>query len=106
MSKGSCTFCGEHFDNVFEAVDHLDEKFDPEFIVSNKVRLGLGEMLYKVYSDGGQDLKEWAEEMFSALYIAEKRPEQLEHFLFDHTDSLTRYVYAIVSVDSWIAAGL
>lgn len=101
MAKGKCGFCGEKFDNVFEVVDHLDDEFNPRLIASEKVRLPIGDLLYEVYKEGNEKLKELAEELFSALYIADKRPEQFEHILTNHSNSLSKIVYYIVTQDSW-----
>ena len=106
MSKGSCSFCGEHFDNVFEAVDHLDEEFSPKFIVSEHVKLDISDLLYMVYERGDAEAKKEVEELFSALYIAEKRPDSFEHYLLWHGTSLAHFVYQIVGEDSWKKAGL
>lgn len=106
MGKGSCSFCGEHFDNVFEVVDHLGDTFDPKFILPHGVKLALADMLYHVYenSAGNKKLQDWAEDTFSFLYIAEKRPEHFYGIVTSPAYSgsyIRQYVYDIVSADSW-----
>ena len=47
-----CPECGEQFDNVFEATDHLleeDEDFDPALILPNGYRLMIGSLLRCIY---------------------------------------------------------
>ena len=105
MRENKCGFCGESFDNVFEAVDHLDEEFNPNFIVSETLRLKIGDLLYEVYQKGNAELKELAEMLFSSIYIAEKRPEILTHVLDEHNHELKHFVYDIITEDSWELAG-
>ena len=105
MSKGKCGFCGENFDNVFEAVDHLDDRFTPTLITSARTKLDVGEVLYTMYQDGDDKLKKIAEELFSSLYVAEKRPEYFEHYLIEHDSLFAPLVYRIITEDSWKLAG-
>lgn len=105
MNKGKCTFCGERFDNVFEVVDHLDDEFNPKFIVTGDYKLPMSDLLYDMYEGGNEELKQLAEELFSVLYIAEKRPQLFDIILQSYPGNLTDWVYKIVSEDSWKLAG-
>lgn len=52
MAKGNCGFCGGEFDNVFEAVDHLQDEFAPKFVVGPQVKLNLADLFYEFYTSG------------------------------------------------------
>ena len=55
MSKGSCSFCEEHFDNVFEAIDHVDPNFDPKLTMPSGMKMGIGSLLYGIYESAGNN---------------------------------------------------
>ncbi len=47
-----CPECGEHFENVFQATDHLledDDEFDPALVLPNGARLMIGSLLRCLY---------------------------------------------------------
>ena len=51
-----CGICGQHFDNIFEATDHLiedngEEEFNPEIILPNGYRLLVGSMLRQLFDN-------------------------------------------------------
>lgn len=106
MSKGSCTFCGEHFDNVFEAIDHVEPGFDPYLIMPDGFKFKTGSLLWKIYENAGNNerIKNIVEREISFLYIAEKRPDQLAPIFYMHVQSGAEpmsIVYDIVGEDSW-----
>ncbi len=101
MDKNKCTFCGERFDNVFETVDHLQDEFNPMFIITGNYKLPMGDLLYDMYENGDKRLKKLAEQLFSVLYIAEKRPQIFDIIIQSYPGNLTDWVYKIVSEDSW-----
>ncbi len=77
-----CPECGERFNNVFEATDHLledDEKFDPSLILPNGVRLMVGSLLrclYK-YANKPDQIKTITQSAYMTLFTAETRPETM-----------------------------
>jgi hypothetical protein len=83
-----CPECGEHFENVFEATDHLledDEEFDPALILPNGYRLMIGSLLrciYK-YSDKPEHIKGIAESTYMTLFTAETQPNVVAGLIED-----------------------
>jgi len=83
-----CPQCGELFENVFEAIDHLleeDEEFDPALILPNGYRLMIGSLLkclYK-YSNEPEKIKEITESTYLTLYTAETSPLEVMHVIED-----------------------
>ena len=77
-----CPECGERFNNVFEATDHLledDEKFDPSLILPNGVRLMVGSLLrclYK-YANKPDQIKTITQSAYMTLFTAETHPEAI-----------------------------
>lgn len=75
-----CPECGEHFDNVFEATDHLledDDEFDPALILPNGYRLMIGSLLrclYK-YADKPEQIKDITQSTYMTLFSAEVTPD-------------------------------
>jgi hypothetical protein len=75
-----CPECGQQFENVFEAVDHLledDEEFDPALILPNGYRLMIGSLLKCMYryADEPKQIKKITQDTFMTLYASETRPE-------------------------------
>ena len=57
-----CPECGEHFENAFDATDHLledDEEFDPALVLPNGYRLMIGSLLRCIYryADSPENIK-------------------------------------------------
>lgn len=83
-----CPQCGELFENVFEAIDHLleeDEEFDPALILPNGYRLMIGSLLkclYK-YSNEPEKIEEITESTYLTLYTAETSPLEVMHVIED-----------------------
>jgi len=78
-----CPDCGEHFENVFEATDHLledDEEFDPALVLPNGTRLMIGSLLrclYK-YADKPDQIKTITQSTYMTLFTAETQPEVIK----------------------------
>ena len=78
-----CPECGEQFDNVFQATDHLledDEKFDPSLILPNGARLMIGSLLrclYK-YASKPEQIKSITQSTYMTLFTAETQPEAIK----------------------------
>ena len=78
-----CPDCGEHFENVFEATDHLledDEEFDPALVLPNGTRLMIGSLLrclYK-YADKPDQIKTITQSTYMTLFTAETQPEAIK----------------------------
>ena len=78
-----CPECGEQFDNVFQATDHLledDEKFDPSLILPNGARLMIGSLLrclYK-YAERPEQVKVITQSAYMTLFTAETQPDAIK----------------------------
>ena len=72
-----CDLCGEHFDNIFEAVDHLleesTEPFDPRMRLPNGYSLMLGSLLRQIFysADDADLVKNIAEMTYATLFASE-----------------------------------
>lgn len=74
-----CPECGEQFDNVFEATDHLleeDEDFDPALILPNGYRLMIGSLLRCIYryADDAEKVKDVVQDTYMTLFTVEMEP--------------------------------
>jgi hypothetical protein len=78
-----CPQCGQRFENVFEATDHLledDEEFDPALILPNGSRLMIGSLLrclYK-YANKPEQIKSITQSTYMTLFTAETQPEAIK----------------------------
>jgi hypothetical protein len=78
-----CPECGERFENVFEATDHLledGEEFDPALVLSNGARLMIGSLLrclYK-YANKPEQIKSITQSTYMTLFTAETQPEAIK----------------------------
>ena len=78
-----CPECGEQFDNVFQATDHLledDEEFDPSLILPNGSRLMIGSLLrclYK-YAERPEQVKVITQSAYMTLLTAETQPDAIK----------------------------
>jgi hypothetical protein len=73
-----CKICGQHFDNIFEATDHLiedngEEEFNPEIILPNGYRLLVGSMLRQLFenADNPEEVRTITQLTYGTLYAAE-----------------------------------
>ena len=85
-----CKICGQHFDNIFEAVDHLidDEnqpEFDPKLILPGGYQLMIGSLLRTIHfhARGNKKVKEIVEHTYATLYAAETSPRKMKKFIED-----------------------
>lgn len=78
-----CPECGQRFNNVFEATDHIledDEEFDPALILPNGARLMIGSLLrclYK-YANKPDQIKTITQSTYMTLFTAETQPEAIK----------------------------
>jgi hypothetical protein len=78
-----CPQCGERFENVFEATDHLledDEEFDPALVLPNGARLMIGSLLRCLfkYADKPEQIKSITQSTYMTLFTAETQPEAIK----------------------------
>jgi len=83
-----CPECGEHFDNIFEATDHLleeDEEFDPALILPNGYRLMIGSLLrcFYRYADEPEKIKDVAQDTYLTLFTVEMEPSTVVEVIED-----------------------
>ena len=83
-----CPECGEHFENVFEATDHLledDEEFDPALVLPNGYRLMIGSLLRCMYryADSPEHIKGITESTYMTLFTAETQPNVVRGLIED-----------------------
>jgi hypothetical protein len=74
-----CPECGQHFDNVFEATDHLleeDDEFDPALILPNGYRLMIGSLLRCMYryAEQPEQIRSITQDTYMTLFTAETQP--------------------------------
>lgn len=75
-----CTLCGERFEDVFEAIDHMmedDEEFDPALILPGGYKLMVGSLLRCIYdhrNDAGL-ISKVTQSAYATLFTAEVMPE-------------------------------
>jgi hypothetical protein len=83
-----CPECGEQFDNVFEATDHLleeDEDFDPALILPNGYRLMIGSLLRCIYryADDAERVKDVVQDTYMTLFTVEMEPSTVVEVIED-----------------------
>ncbi len=77
-----CPQCGERFENVFEATDHLledDDEFDPALTLPNGAKLMVGSLLRCLYryADRPDQIKSITQSAYMTLFTAETQPEMV-----------------------------
>jgi len=82
INRDECPECGEKFENVFEATDHLleeDDEFDPALILPNGYKLMIGSLLKCLYryANSPDDVKRIAQETYLTLFLAETDPRTI-----------------------------
>jgi hypothetical protein len=75
-----CPECGQHFDNVFEATDHLleeDDEFDPALVLPNGYRLMIGSLLRCMYryAEEPEQIRSITQDTYMTLFTAETQPD-------------------------------
>lgn len=83
-----CPDCGQHFENVFEATDHLledDDEFDPALVLPNGARLMIGSLLRYLYryADKPEQIKVITQSTYMTLFTAETQPEVIRDIVED-----------------------
>jgi hypothetical protein len=85
-----CKICGQHFDNIFEAVDHMiedegNEMFDPKLILPGGYQLMIGSLLRTIHyhARGNRQVKDIVEHTYATLYAAETSPRKMKKFIED-----------------------
>ena len=86
-----CPECGERFQNVFDASDHLleddDESFDPALILPNGYKLMIGSLLRCLYDQLQQgNIKEAdsiIQSAYMTLFTAEMSPDIIGEIVQD-----------------------
>jgi hypothetical protein len=78
-----CPECGEHFENVFQATDHLledDEEFDPALMLPNGAKLMIGSLLRCLYKYAGKpdQIRTITQSTYMTLFTAETQPEAIK----------------------------
>jgi len=87
-NERKCPDCGEEFDNIFEATDHLleeDEEFDPALILPNGYRLMIGSLLRCLYKHANEPemIEEIVQSTYATLFTAETKPNILGSVIED-----------------------
>jgi hypothetical protein len=75
-----CPECGQQFDNVFEATDHLleeDDEFDPALVLPNGYRLMIGSLLRCMYryAEQPEQIRSITQDTYMTLFTAETQPD-------------------------------
>lgn len=84
-----CPVCGEEFENIFDATDHLleenDSEFDPKLILPNGYSLMIGSLLRCIYGVAGDEkqVKDICETTYATLYAAETDPGAMKDIIQD-----------------------
>lgn len=83
-----CPECGEPFENIFDATDHLledEEEFDPILILPNGYKLMIGSLLRVLYeyADDPIRIKNITQDTYATLYAAETEPKHMQRFIED-----------------------
>lgn len=86
----SCKICGQQFDNIFDATDHLlddngEQPFDPKLILPGGYVLMVGSLLRTMYhyANNPQAIKEITQSTYGTLYAAETSPRKMKRFIED-----------------------
>jgi hypothetical protein len=84
----NCPECGEQFDNVFDATDHLledDEEFDPALVLPNGYRLLIGSLLRCMYryASEPEQIKSITQSTYMTLFTAETSPSTVVEVIED-----------------------
>ena len=83
-----CPECGEQFENVFEATDHLvdeGDEFDPALILPNGYRLMIGSLLRCMYryANNPEQIQKITQDTYMTLYMSEVSPSTITDILED-----------------------
>jgi hypothetical protein len=84
-----CPACGEEFDNVFDATDHLleeeEDSFDPALILPNGYRLMIGSLLRCMYRYAHEpsQIETITQDTYMTLFMAEMQPDSIVDVIED-----------------------
>ena len=85
-----CNICGQQFDNIFDATDHLidDEdgvQFDPKLILPGGYQLLIGSLLRCIYESAGspKSVRDITQSVYATLYAAESTPNKMKEYIED-----------------------
>lgn len=85
-----CGICGERFDNIFDATDHLiedngEEEFNPEIVLPNGYRLLVGSMLRQLFdsADNPEEVRTITQLTYGTLYAAETNISMMKKLVED-----------------------
>ena len=85
-----CGICGEHFDNIFDATDHLvedngEKEFNPEIVLPNGYKLMLGSMLRQLFdsADKPEEVRTITQLTYGTLYAAENNIGMMKKLVED-----------------------
>ena len=85
-----CNVCGQQFDNIFDATDHLidDEdgvQFDPKLILPGGYQLLIGSLLRCIYESAGspKSVRDITQSVYATLYAAESTPRKMKEYIED-----------------------
>ena len=85
-----CKECGQHFNDIFEATDHLVEaggepEFDPKLILPGGYTLMVGSLLRCLYdyADDSDMIKSITQSTYATLYAAEANPGVVKTIIED-----------------------
>lgn len=85
-----CGICGQHFDNIFDATDHLvedngEKEFNPELVLPNGYKLMLGSMLRQLFdsADKPDEVRTITQLTYGTLYAAENNIGMMKKLVED-----------------------
>lgn len=84
-----CPVCGEHFEDIFEATDHLleenEDEFDPKLILPNGYTLMVGSLLRCLFANANspKEIKSITQSTYATLYAAENNPGEMKSIIED-----------------------
>ena len=84
-----CPECGQPFDNIFEATDHLleedEEEFNPELLLPNGYSLMIGSLLRTIYKSAQtpDKVEDIVQDTYATLYAAQHDPTHMKGFIED-----------------------
>ena len=89
MSKSKkCPICGEVFNSVFDATDHLivegEGPFDPSIILPSGWKIRVGSILREMHAVAAdpEHVRDLCEQVYGILYLAEYEPDDMDDLFF------------------------
>lgn len=85
-----CSICGQYFDNIFEAVDHMiddneEEEFNPVLSLPGGYQLLFGSLLRQIFekADDPEEVRSIVELTYGTLYAAESNIPMMKKLVED-----------------------